>query len=59
MRVLGRILLAFLIAIFVVVTLLIVLVLESRRSVPRWVERAGEDLTFQDTEQQWRPWRTK
>jgi hypothetical protein len=55
MRVLGRIFLAFPIAIFVVVTLFIVIVLESRRSVPRWVERAGEDLTFQDTQQQWRP----
>jgi hypothetical protein len=59
MRVLGRILLTFPIAIFVVVTLFIVLVLESRRSAPRWVERAGEDLSFQDTQQQWRPWRTK
>jgi len=59
MRVLGRIFLAFPIAIFVSLTLFIVLVLESRRSAPRWVERVGEDLSFQDTQQQWRSWRTK
>jgi hypothetical protein len=73
MRVLCRTFLAFPIAIFVVLTLFIVLVLESRRNAPRWVESgspfpqdhqpahdaAGEDLSFQDTQQQWRSWRTK
>jgi hypothetical protein len=39
MRVLCRTLLAFPIAIFVLLTLCIVLVLESSRSAPRWVER--------------------
>jgi hypothetical protein len=38
MRVLCRTFLAFPIAIFVLLTLCIVLVLESRRSAPRWVE---------------------
>jgi hypothetical protein len=72
MRVLCRIFLAFPIAIIVSLTLFIVLVFESRRSAPRWVESgpvpqehqpahdaAGEDLSFQDTQQQWRSWRTK
>jgi hypothetical protein len=57
MRVLCRTVLAFPIAIYVLLTLFIVLVLESRRSAPRWVESgshfqqdhpahdaAGEDL---------------
>ena len=73
MRVLCRTFLAFPIAIFVLLTLFIVLVLETRRSVPRRVESgspfpqdhkpahdaAGEDLSFQDTQQQWRSWRAK
>ena len=73
MRVLCRTFLAFPIAILAVLTLFIVLVLESRRSAPRWVESGspspqdyqpahdatGEHLSFQDTQQQWRLWRTK
>ena len=55
MRVLCRTFLAFPAAILVLLTLFIVLVLESRRSASR---RAGEDLSFQDT-QQWQSWRTK
>ena len=73
MRVLCRTFLAFPIAIFAVLTLFIVLVLESRRSAPHRVESGspfprdhqpvsdavGEDLSLQDTQQQWPSWRAK